>query len=231
MANDLMRTGPRGASDQAANLSPRVIRLLPIAAASVTYANLKTKVEQGISNVGNPGTGTNPLDTEASNGTATVFYGFPGLGQDDTWYGQWTVRKIFAVCNRTGWATANSGQITAGIYALTPVGAPAAVTTVDANAIKASGVIPFATLPTSGAKYELGLNGVGAGLNDNGGTVEDQNLVSYKIGVGAGQFTDGGVSVQGCNQFLGVVAPTAGGTGTYVMYAELVPAGGENYSS
>ena len=128
------------------------------------------------------------------------------------------------------WATADTGTVTASIFAVVPQpGAPPIITEITTlPTIKATGVIPFAAMSRVGDIYEPVLNGEGAGLVDNGGT--GTGLISYKLGAGAGKYTQGGVDVRGANQFLGVVVPAGTGDGKYVMYAEIVPAGGENYS-
>ena len=130
---------------------------------------------------------------------------------------------MFATCTTQGFAS-DSGVIVAGIYAQSA----GTLTAVDVNAIKAGGVIPAAGLAQIGMIYQIALGGAGEGLADNGGT--GTGLVSYKLGVGAGQYTDTGADVRGQTQFLGVSVPAVGGNGKYALYAELVPAGGENYS-
>jgi len=225
MANDLMRTGPRGASDQAANLSPKVIRLIPLTGGTslTTLADLQGVTSRALLNGEVASPPVSPVNYEAAKNTATVFYGLPGSGQDDTWYGQWIVRRMFATCTAQGFAS-DSGVIVAGIYAQSA----GTLTAVDVNAIKAGGVIPAAGLAQIGMVYQIALGGAGEGLADNGGT--GTGLVSYKLGVGAGQYTDTGADVRGQTQFLGVSVPAVGGNGKYALYAELVPAGGENYS-
>ena len=237
MANDLMRTGPRGASDQSANLSPKVIRLLPVAAVTATLddntAGAALTQLTGVTNrallngeVASPT--VSPVQYVAAKSADRVFYGLPGVAQDDTWHGQWVVRRIFAVAAQEVWLTTDSGTMTAGIFALVPGGPPTITSVTTLPALKTSGVIPLAAMPNIPSMYEPVLNGEGAGLVDNGGT--GTGLVSYKLGRGAGQYTQAGVDIRGNTQFLGVGFTSSSGDGKYNLYAEIVPAGGENYS-
>ena len=228
MANDNMRSGPRGSSNQSAYLRPVTIRLNTIASATVDTTNVNQMLlDCGVTRDHSEGDLVNgTIDYVVDASAATSGYGFPGMLDPTTWGGQWVLDKLWVYAQIA--LAGDSGAFTVGVYARNVVSG--AVTAVDTNAFVTSRVLTLAQLPVLSVVHEIQLNGVGAGLEDNGGT--GTGLISYTLGSQTGQHTDGAASVVGQDQFLVFNQDAAGGSaGDYIVTAALRPVGGKLYST
>ena len=229
MANDSMRTGPRGASDQAAWHGPYRTPLMQAAGVIdplggpgiLALARAATGRWQGAAAIG-----AGPeVDKDAAVGS--ILFGAPGTRQFMGTSGvSWTLSSLTACCTEA-FLTNPTAPFTVGIYALGPGGADVPIL-VDADAFVTSRTLAVADMTDAGlVEVEIALTGVGAGLDDNGGT--GTNLVSYQLGPGTGQYTDAGVDVRGFLQFLVMTVPRTAAAGQYVVHAEFLPSGGTQF--
>jgi len=228
MANDNMRSGPRGSSNQSAYLRPVTIRLNTMASATVDTTNVNQMLlDCGVTRDHSEDDLVNgTIDYVVDASAATAGYGFPGMLDPTTWGGQWVIESLWVYAQVA--LAGNSGAFTVGVYARNV--ATQAVTAVDTNAFVTSRVLTLAQLPVLSVVHEIQLNGVGAGLEDNGGT--GTGLISYTLGSQAAQYTDGAADVVGQDQFLVFNQDNAGGSaGDYVVTAALRPVGGKQYST
>ena len=224
MANDNMRTGPRGASDQEAWQSPLRMKVpVLVGQTALNTANVAaiTALEWGNSPlyVINQNLGTN-----SHIGIAT-----PGFGSIATGGVNWRLTRLTAVCTTTFAGGQSTSAFTVGLYAFNP--ATAAITVVDADCFCTSLTLSDTEFSAAAggaglATSELALNGVGAYRNDNGGT--GTGLVSYELGDSTGQNQDDGTPIAGFPQFLGFsIGDGAQAAGGFVIYAEFVPSSGQ----
>tara|TARA_R110000796_G_scaffold71141_4_gene161443 strand:- start:4869 stop:5507 length:639 start_codon:yes stop_codon:yes gene_type:complete len=212
MANDLMRTGPLGSTDQASKLGYSIVKL----AVSVDGTPLDA-FNKGKSAAISDG---HVLTKATANSFGWLFPTHePGLMG-----GTWVIETLYVLFETA--AAANNITFDVGIYAQHPT--TGAITVVDVDAVVDGYVLAHAA-GTLGAMYEVPLNGLGGGLeyfNTAAG-----NKVTTTIGQSVGTFTSGDASVAGQHQSLYLTNTTSAGAGAYAVYAVCKPVGGTSFKS
>ena len=230
MANDNMRTGPRGASDQEAWQSPIRVRIpitvaeTAITAATITTLNLKNWDNTAVY-VNNQNVATNSCIGALS----------PGTGSDIETNGvNWRLTRLTAACTTEFAGGQSTAAFQVGVYSFNPNTAVVGVVDADAFCTAAAvtdaqfgpGLVPPGLTPGGLLTYDIPLDGVGAYRNDNGGT--GTGLVSYELGTATGQNDALGNPIAGFAQFLAFsIGDGAQAGGSFVLYAEFVPSSGQ----
>jgi hypothetical protein len=220
MAQDLMRSGPEGATPQASKLGKRTVQFI----GPSTGATDATKTETAIAAVLNGPAHTAGLLIKAS--TVKNLYVFPGMNGVDTYGGEYIVTKLW-IQNTVAFAT-NPVSVSVGIFSRNAT--TGAIQAIDVNCITASAAIAVTDQARIGHLFNLPLNGVGAGLEsyDTAGG----NTVSMKLGNATAQFADDNTDVSGEDQFLVITTTGASaGAGQCSVFAEIKPVGGTDFSS
>jgi len=220
MANDNLRSGPAGATKQAAKLGPRVIQLAPIS----TAANDATKTGTAISNSLKGLAFQNGDVVKAS--SVKNAYAFPGMNGVLTYGGQWIVKKLWVQC--TDGHDTPAVAVNVGIVAYNP--ATGLIKDVDVDCLVAAHTIPLAQQAVIGQLYELPLNGVGAGVESYTTAAPASNTVSMRLGSGVAQFADDNTDITGQDQFL-LLSTTAAAAndGSSAVFAEIECVGGPEF--
>jgi hypothetical protein len=211
MANDNLRSGPEGATDQASRLAPRIVKL-------------STSVDSTIADAVNKGKGAAASGVMGIVKQPSNTYGwlFPTC-HAELMGGEWLIESLQVVF--TDSAVTTNVTFDVGIYAQNPTNG--ALTVVDVDAFVDGNVITHGAASTVGTVVNIPLNGVGGGLeyyNTAAG-----NKVTCTIGEGVGTFTAGDASVAGQNQFLYLTNTASSGAGTYIVYAVCKPVGGAKF--
>tara|TARA_R110002020_G_scaffold182276_1_gene377622 strand:- start:293 stop:946 length:654 start_codon:yes stop_codon:yes gene_type:complete len=217
MAQDLMRTGPEGATAQASVLGSQVVQLVP--AYNGTFATAYADTQ------------ANSIDESRDNVfvklTANGYAMTIPQNTKELFGGQWVVEKLFAIIH-TNFAT-NALNIDVGVYSRNPSGG--ALSAVDADGIVDGYQITVATGLT-GTIFDIPLNGVGGSFESY--TTAAGNTVSMKLGTGVGQYSAADADITGFDQFLVVTNTDAGGSGgagKVSFFARLKPVGGSEYKN
>ena len=210
MANDNLRSGPEGATDQASRLAPRIVKLST--SVDATFADAVSK-GKGAAASGVMGIVKQPANT----------YGwlFPTC-HAELMGGEGLIESLQVVF--TDSAVTTNVTFDVGICAQAANGT---LTPVDVDAIVDGHVITHGAASTVGTVVNIPLNGVGGGreyYNTGAG-----NKVTLTIGEGVGTFTAGDASVAGQNQFLYLTNTASSGAGTYIVYAVCKPVGGAKF--
>tara|TARA_R110000782_G_scaffold13080_6_gene38610 strand:+ start:3082 stop:3714 length:633 start_codon:yes stop_codon:yes gene_type:complete len=209
--NDLMRTGPLGATAQASKLGYRVVRL-----SASTHATVATAVA-----LGKAAAASGVMGIVKATGNS---YGwlFPTC-HAELMGGEWVIESLQAVF--TDDPESNDVTFDVGIYAQAADGT---ITVVDVDAIVDGEVIAHGSAG-DGTIVQIPLDGLGGGLRSY--DTAAGNAVTCSIGVGVGTFTSGDASVAGQNQFLYLTNGTSIGDGTYIVYAVCKPVGGSAFKN
>tara|TARA_R110002110_G_C13355001_1_gene708944 strand:+ start:613 stop:1272 length:660 start_codon:yes stop_codon:yes gene_type:complete len=219
MAQDSMRTGPEGASPQAAKLKKRVVQFHTTSAA-VDTAGAETAIAAAVKG---PAFTSGPLIKATA---IRNLYVFPGIAGVDTYGGEYIVTKLW-VQNTVEFAT-NPVTVSVGIYARNA--ADGVIKAVDVDCISRATVIGLTDQASVGQVFNLQLNGTGVGVEsyDTAGG----NAVSMKLGKGTALFADDNTDVTGQDQFLVITtAGTSAGVGECGVFAEIKPVGGPDFSN
>lgn len=217
MANDNLRSGPAGATKQAAKLAPRVV-MFHTTSASPNLAGVEAAITAALR--GSP-SGALVKDTAIRN-----LYAMPGMNGVDTYGGEYIVTKLWAQ-NTVEFAT-NPVVVNVGIYARNA--ATGAVKEVAAECLTNAKSISVAEQASIGQLVELPLDGLGAGVESYTTAAPASNTVSMRIGNAVGQFADDNTDITGQDQFLVVTTTgTSGGAGECVVFAEIEPVGGSEF--
>lgn len=211
MANDLMRTGPLGATAQASKLGYRIVKLsASVNATALTAVGLgKAAAASGVMGI--------------VKATGNSFGWLFPTCHAELMGGEWVIESLQVVF--TDDPISNDVTFDVGIYAQAANGA---ITPVDVDAIVDGNIIAHGSA-TTGTIVQIPLNGLGGGLQSY--NTAAGNAVTCSIGVGVGTFTSGDASVAGQNQFLYLTNNTSIGTGTYIVYAVCKPVGGSEFKN
>ena len=218
MANDNLRSGPEGATDQAPKLGPRIKSFVITADANVHTAGNAAFIDLMQSN---------NVVTEADFSAAnTKGFLFAGTGEEDTWGGEWVIEKIWLVC--TNGFTGTKMKFKLGLYACSNFeNSAGSWTLVDDDAIIKEYEIENTSQAGVGAVYEIVPDGDLANLSV--GTVGGNSVVGA-LGAGNATNTAGGASVAGRSTVAMFDLTTAVGTkGKSRIFAQLKPVGGSAF--
>jgi hypothetical protein len=218
MANDNLRSGPAGATDQAPALGPRVESFVIAADANVQTAGNDAFVDLMQSN---------NVVTEADfTAVNTKGFLFAGTGAEDTWGGEWVIEKIWLVCSTPH--TGANMKFKLGLYACQSFNNDAAHwTPVDDDAIIKEYEVASSSQAVAGQIYEIYPDGDLAGVSV--GTVGGNSVVGA-LGSGNATNTAGGASVAGQSTVaLFDLTVAAGTTGKSRIFCQLKPVGGPSF--
>jgi len=218
MANDNLRSGPEGATDQAPKLGPRIKSFVVAADPNVHTAGNAAFVDLMQSN-----NTVTEADFSAAN---TKCFLFAGTGEEDTWGGEWVIEKIWLVC--TDGFTGTKMKFKLGLYACSNFeNSAGSWTLVDDDAIIKEYEIENTSQAGVGAVYEIVPDGDLANLSV--GTVGGNSVVGA-LGAGNATNTAGGASVAGRSTVAMFDLTTAVGTkGKSRIFAQLKPVGGSAF--
>jgi len=219
MANDNLRSGPAGATKQAAKLGPRVVQLAPVS----TAANDATKTQTAIANSLK---GPAFLNGDVVKATSIKnAYAFPGMNGVLTYGGQWIVKKLWVQCTQL--FAGSTTTVDVGICSYNP--AAGTIKDVDVDCLVDAHEIELASQPQVGVLYNLPLNGVGAGVESYTTAAPASNTVSMKLGSGVGQFAGDNTDITGADQFLLLTTSVGTGNGSFAVFAEIECVGGSEF--
>ena len=211
--NDLMRTGPLGATAQASKLGYRIVRM-----SSAAHAVAATAVATG---KGTTASGVYGVVKGTANSFAWAFPSHEPLLMG----GEWLIEQLLVVFTDSAVTTDITFDV--GVYAQHPT--TGALKVVDSNAIVAANVIDFGADSVIGTMVNVALNGVGGGAESY--DTAAGNRVTTTIGDAVGTFADDNTAITGHNQFLYLTNTQSNGAGTYIVYAVCKPVGGASFKN